>query len=313
MIAAFDIGNTNVKAYLFDNDNNIIGRKSRPSPDLFEPERWKYFLDDLVTLNAGFAIAEKRISCVSWKIFLALRVFFGYDRAESFDPHREFNTDLFYLPADSPFVFDSMVPIDTSFVSGLVGPDRLLAAYGLYKMYGGSNFLASLGTATTIDLITKTGIFFSGIVAPGVDASYNGLLLRAPHLPSMHQLPNPEKLLGTMLEQALSSGIFMGHAVMVEALFSRMKRDAALEDDMNLVLTGGRAYSVSPYIRLAHTVREDLVAYGLALMPSWQKSIDQLKADDFITQEDTQIEYNKKNDNVPLERELTEDKLLDEI
>ncbi|SFB68077.1 pantothenate kinase, type III [Brevinema andersonii] len=308
MIAAFDIGNTNIKAYLFDNDNNIIARKSRPSPDLFEPERWKYFLDDLVTLNPGFAIAEKRISCVSWKIFLALRVFLGYDSPQSFNPHCKFNTDLFYLPADSPFVFDAMVPIDTTFVSGSVGSDRLLAAYSLYKMYGGSNFLASLGTATTIDLITNAEIFFSGIVAPGLDASYNGLLLRAPHLLSMSQLPTPEKLLGTTLEQALSSGIFMGHAVMVESLFSRMKRDAALEGDINLVLTGGRAYSVSPYIRLAHTVREDLVAYGLALMPSWQKSIDQLKVDDLIPQEDTQAEYNTKNDNFP-----SEDQPVDEI
>lgn len=302
MIAAFDIGNTNVKAYLFDNDHKIIGRKSRPSPDLFEPERWKYFLDDLVAVNAGFAIAEKRISCVNWKIFLALRVFFGYDRSEAFDPHREFNPDLCYLPADSPFVFDAMVPIDTSFVSGLVGSDRLLAAYALHKMHGGSNILASLGTATTMDLITKTGMFFSGIVAPGVDAAYHGLLLRAPHLPTMQQLPNPEKLLGTMLDQALSSGIFMGHAVMVESLFSRMKRDAALEGNVNLVLTGGRAYSVSPYIRLAHTVYEDLVGYGLALMPSWQKSIDHLSADDLIPQEDPSME-----------NELTEDKLLDEI
>lgn len=270
MIAAYDIGNTNVKVFLYDDNRTLIAKKTRPTPDLFEPQMWHLFHEELKALNPAFAAAQKRISCVSWKAFLALRVYLGYAPEETFDENLPFDPSLLGgLPADSPFVFESMIPLSVSNQDGLVGTDRLLAAYALYTLYKDSYFVAGLGTATTIDLITASGIFLGGAIIPGVDSAYSGLISRAPHLPPIFDLPPAQKILGTNVAEALAAGTFVGHAVMLEGLFSRMRRDAALEESVNLALTGGRAYSISPYIRIPHTVKEDLVALGLALMPAW--------------------------------------------
>lgn len=43
MTFAIDVGNTRTKAVLIDEDLNMIAYKSWSTPELFEPDRWKFF------------------------------------------------------------------------------------------------------------------------------------------------------------------------------------------------------------------------------------------------------------------------------
>lgn len=289
MIVAIDIGNTRVKARLIDKNLNIIEKKSWSTPDLFEPDRWNVFFEELDTLNPLFSISEKRISCVSWRAFLALRVYFGYDLLDHFNPNKEFNTDLMILPLDSPFVFETMIPLDTTYMSGLIGTDRLLSGYAANRLFHESMVVVNLGTATTIDLITNAGIFLGGAILPGVDVAYSGLLSRATHLPPLSQLPDTDKSLGNSTLHSLSVGAYIAHAAVIEALYIRQKEEANLQSSVGLLLTGGRHATIGAHMRLPFMVKDDLVSYGLALMPSWQKTVDQ------INTEHLQEDYHPKN------------------
>ncbi|MGL5721748.1 MAG: type III pantothenate kinase [Brevinema sp.] len=266
MTTAFDIGNTNVKVFLIDKDGTVVSKKTRPTPDLFEPQAWYEFLEVLKESHEGFRNSKMRISCVNWRVFLALRVVFGYTPAEEFDTDVPFDPALMELPDDSPFVLEQMIPLERPSVPGLIGTDRLLSAFALYDMYKESFFVVSLGTATTIDLVTGEGIFYGGVICPGLDSSYAGLLSRAPHLPAMTELPSPDKIVGTNTLQALSAGSIIAHAVMIDGFIARMRRDAGLAGPVNIVLTGGRAFTISPYMRSPHTVQEHLVALGLTYL-----------------------------------------------
>ena len=76
---------------------------------------------------------------------------------------------------------------------------------GAYK----NTTVVCLGTATTIDLVTGTGVYFSGSILPGIDVSYQGLLDRATSLPALSDLPLSDKMLNTNTAYSLYTGLFL--------------------------------------------------------------------------------------------------------
>ena len=267
MIFAIDIGNTRTKAVLIDENLNILAQKNWSTPEFFEPDMWKSFFEIMYALDPLFFIAELRISCVSWRAFLSLRVHLGYDTKESFNIDREFNQDLLILPINNSVVLEFDIPINREFVTGMIGTDRLLAAYAAHKIFKKNTTVVCLGTATTIDLVTGMGVFFSGAILPGIDVAYQGLLNRATSLPPLSDLPLSDKTLNTNTAESLYAGLFLSQALVIEEMSKKQIQEAALKNPCNIVLTGGRSYSVSSHIRMEHDIVENLVAYGLALIP----------------------------------------------
>ena len=267
MIFAIDVGNTRTKAVLIDENLKIVAQKNWSTPEFFEPDRWKYFFEIMYALDPLFFIAELRISCVSWRAFLSLRVHLGYDTKESFDINREFNKDLLILPIHNFVILEADIPINREFVTGMIGTDRLLAAYAAHKIFKKNTTVVCLGTATTIDLITGTGVFFSGSILPGIDVSYQGLIDRANSLPALSDLPLSDKMLNTDTAHSLYTGLFLSQALVIEEISKKQIQEAALKNPCNIALTGGRSYSISPHIRMEHDIVDNLVAYGLALIP----------------------------------------------
>ena len=279
MICAIDVGNTRVKACLVDEELTIINKSSWSTPDLFEPENWDIFFEYLEKQNSKYAYAEKRISCVSWKAYLALMVYLGYTTEANFNPNQTFDPDLMLLPMDSPILFEGYIPLNMSPTEGMIGSDRLLAAYAAYRIFGCNMVVTSFGTATTIDMVTNNAVFLSGVISPGIDVSYQGLINRATHLPALSELTFSDKALNNNTVEALYAGLYLGQALQVEAIQNRLIEESAIVDISELVLTGGRAYSISSHIRNAHSIVEDLAIYGLALVPAWNDTMNTLSVD----------------------------------
>ena len=159
MIFAIDVGNTRTKAVLIDENLKIVAQKNWSTPEFFEPDRWKYFFEIMYALDPLFFIAELRISCVSWRAFLSLRVHLGYDTKESFDINREFNKDLLILPIHNFVILEADIPINREFVTGMIGTDRLLAAYAAHKIFKKNTTVVCLGRINT----SRDRCFLSGI------------------------------------------------------------------------------------------------------------------------------------------------------
>ncbi len=268
MICAIDVGNTKTKVFLIDDDYDIVEQKTWSTPDLFEPERWAYLFSVLNELNPLFMIADLRISCVNWKAFLALRVHLKYDK--DFDPQRGFDMELLdNLPEHSPVILEKNIPLKRDNIQGLIGSDRMLSAYAVNKIFNKSAVVVSLGTATTIDLVTKSGEFVSGVIAPGVDSAYQGLIERATSLPAISDLTIPENNLSKNGLESLYLGSFVAQAILIEQFMFRITKDYKTSHSVDLILTGGRANSISQHLVKKHTVVDGLVGYGLALLPAW--------------------------------------------
>ena len=50
-----------------------------------------------------------------------------------------------------------------------VGSDRIANAVGVYKKYKTNSIVLDFGTATTFDVVSKSGVYNGGVIAPGVN------------------------------------------------------------------------------------------------------------------------------------------------
>ncbi len=139
-----------------------------------------------------------------------------------------------------------------------VGIDRLLQASEAFRICAGSVVVAAFGSALIVDLVTADGVFRGGTIAPGL-----GMGLRALHdetslLPHVALQP-PDSAVGTDTTSCIQAGVIYGAVGAVERLFSELAPDGRA----TLVLTGGDAEVIAPFINYPHRVEPDLVMRAL--------------------------------------------------
>ena len=123
---------------------------------------------------------------------------------------------------------------------GYIGADLIVNAFAAMRKYSENCIICDLGTATTIQLIGKTGEFFGKIIAPGVLTSSGNLFEKASLLSSI-EITSPEKLLGTSTEQALLSGIVTGNSIMIDGFIQKIKSEYSHLKTFKTIATGGIA------------------------------------------------------------------------
>ncbi len=117
-----------------------------------------------------------------------------------------------------------------------IGSDRLVNAIGARKCYFGALLIVDSGTATTFDLISSNFEFIGGVIAPGIHLSAEALHNAAARLPRIG-VTKPNSVIGKNTNDAMTSGIFWGHASLIEGLISKIK--AAYSEELSVIATGG--------------------------------------------------------------------------
>ena len=141
-----------------------------------------------------------------------------------------------------------------------LGPDRIANAIALHEMYGGPACAVDLGTATNFDVVSGTGEFAGGAIAPGLGTAAQSLFGTAARLRDPG-LKAPETALGQSTAHCLRSGILLGYAGLVDRLVELL--DAEAGPFSAVVATGGLAEQVAPLCRTVHRVHPHLTLEGL--------------------------------------------------
>ncbi len=139
-----------------------------------------------------------------------------------------------------------------------VGIDRLLQASEAFRICAGSVVVAAFGSALTVDLVTAGGVFRGGTIAPGLGMGVRALHDETSLLPHVALQP-PDSAVGTDTTSCIQAGVIYGAAGAVERLFSELAPDGRA----TLVLTGGDAEVIAPFINYPHRVEPDLVMRAL--------------------------------------------------
>src|SRR5437764_8893405 len=120
-----------------------------------------------------------------------------------------------------------------------VGADRALNAIAAHAKYPGELIIIDFGTATTFDVVSATGAYKGGIIAPGINLSLDALVSAAAKLPRIAiEAPHGNlSVIGRDTVSQMHIGIYWGYVAMIEGLVARMK--AEVGRPVTVIATGG--------------------------------------------------------------------------
>lgn len=122
-----------------------------------------------------------------------------------------------------------------------VGADRIVNAVAAHDLYGGPTIVVDFGTAIQFDVVSASGEFLGGAIAPGVATSAEAMVRRTARLPIV-ETTRPHAAIGRSTVTALQSGIVYGAAGQVDGIVQRLI--AELGPGVTTVATGGIAPAV---------------------------------------------------------------------
>src|SRR5438067_364513 len=146
-----------------------------------------------------------------------------------------------------------------------VGADRALNVIAAHSKHAGDLIVIDFGTATTFDVVSATGAYTGGIIAPGINLSLDALVSAAAKLPRIAiEAPNSDSVIGRTTESQMIIGIYWGYIAMLEGLTERIKRE--LGHPATVVATGGLATLFDKHTNVFDAIEPDLTIQGLSLL-----------------------------------------------
>jgi type III pantothenate kinase len=144
-----------------------------------------------------------------------------------------------------------------------IGADRMANAIAGYSLVKKPVAVIDFGTATTITVVGKRGVFMGGAIMPGMDLMIGSLASRTGKLPCI-EIDGPYKALGRDTASAINSGVVLGTAGAVMKIVSSIEEETGLQ--LRMVITGGRSGTISPFLESPHSVVPELIFEGLRLI-----------------------------------------------
>jgi len=144
-----------------------------------------------------------------------------------------------------------------------VGADRICNAVAVYEKYGGPAIVVDFGTATHYTVVSASGEFLGGAIAPGLGISMRALAEHAAQLPHV-ELVKPRSTIARSTVTAMQAGIIYGFVGQVEEIVRRIT--AELGGSATVVATGGWAEVVLEECRCFHHYDPLLTLEGLRLI-----------------------------------------------
>ncbi|HXH52889.1 MAG TPA: type III pantothenate kinase [Sphingomicrobium sp.] len=146
-----------------------------------------------------------------------------------------------------------------------VGADRALNALAAHAKHSGDLIVIDFGTATTFDVVSESGAYKGGIIAPGINLSLDALVTAAAKLPRIAiDVPNDTSVIGRTTESQMLTGIYWGYVAMLEGLVERLKRE--IGRPVTVVATGGLAVLFDEHSDIFDALEPDLTIQGLSLL-----------------------------------------------
>jgi len=136
-----------------------------------------------------------------------------------------------------------------------LGADRWAAAVGGFITYGAC-IVADLGTAATIDAVDAQGTHRGGYIVPGLDAM-RAALAGGTHGVRVEDVEVAPGAWGTATGAAVAAGTRRALASLIDST-ARESRSAGA----TVVITGGDAERVAPWVGCHHRIDHELVLRG---------------------------------------------------
>ena len=165
-----------------------------------------------------------------------------------------------------PIIVSSALPLGIKVLyedPSSVGADRLCNAVAGFAKYRGPLVIVDFGTATTFDVISKSGEYLGGVIAPGIETSAAELHRRAAKLPKV-DIHFPKHVVGTNTVNSMQSGILYGALDSMETMIRRISKE--IDDYPTVIATGGFSELMMEHSKIINKHEPTLVLDGVRII-----------------------------------------------
>lgn len=169
---------------------------------------------------------------------------------------------LSHLTGTQVLTVDASTPTGLSlegYQGATLGTDRVVDCVAALGLCAPPLAVFDMGTATTLSVVDREGVFRGGMILAGLSLSLDALSARAAQLPPVTLSP-PEGLVGTDTERCMRYGAIYGAAGAVEGIVARLEEQFG---PLTVVLTGGNGAYVRPLLRIPVVWEPMLTHLGL--------------------------------------------------
>jgi type III pantothenate kinase len=141
-----------------------------------------------------------------------------------------------------------------------LGVDRWLTLLAANFIYSNENILiVDAGTATTIDLLDKSGKHLGGWILPGIDILFNSLLLNTSQIMATKE-NHVDISFGKSTSDGVNNACWAATLGFVNQSITQAKKQVSLD---KIILTGGNAEKLSILLSAKHHIVHELVFIGM--------------------------------------------------
>ena len=247
MLLTIDIGNSSIKAAIFEKNKLVQHFREKDPPRLISIIKYHSFKNAVVC-----SVVPKLTEQVSAKI------------------KDEFNITSFILTKDIKFNLDINYKTPET-----LGIDRLCSAEGAFFLFKNSNnfriynedtyiLAIDFGTATTTNIIEYPGKFIGGLITPGVEMMFDSLNKKTAQLPDV-DISDFDSFIGNSTDSSIASGVVTSAIGMFEKTINYLKKEKSAKD-VFIYITGGNAKKIIPHLNFEFIYEEALVLYGVSAL-----------------------------------------------
>ena len=139
-----------------------------------------------------------------------------------------------------------------------IGSDRLANAISVLD--NKSNFIiVDFGTATNFDIVIKNK-YIGGIIAPGITLSLNNLINKASLIPET-KLEKIKNVIGKNTNSAIRSGFYHGYSGLIDNIIKLIIKQSG--KSFKIIFTGGLSHLFKNSIKRKVKIEKDLTINGV--------------------------------------------------
>lgn len=248
MLLCLDVGNTHILGGVFDQDN-LIARFRYATNLIGTADQFGIFLVNILQTNK-IAVSDITATAVS-----------------SVVP----SCDYTIKHTNSLYIKSQYFMLQAGVKTGLnvkyknpneVGADRIANAIGAVNAFPNRNLIIiDMGTATTIDAITKKRDYLGGTILPGMRLGMESLRTNTAKLMEV-DIETPSVFVGRTTRESIQAGLYHGQLGALKEIINGMKQEV-FRDEVPLIIGTGGFSQLFREKGLFDVILPDLVLQGL--------------------------------------------------
>lgn len=254
----FDIGNTNIKAALFNGD--ALCHQWRIATDIKRTGDEYFSILRPLLRDAEIEFSDINQIILSSVVPALIGPFVNLSQHITGKKPLIINADIYdQLPVKLP---ESAIHE--------IGTDLYCDAIGAWTKYKSACIIADFGTALSFTVVDKDGKVAGVAITPGIRTAFNSLFANTAQIPAI-PLEIPETSLGKNTVVAVQSGIVLGYKGLVESLINQLKIDLEKEtgtkpEEVKIIATGGLNSMLQPITDIFDFCDKELTLEGMNII-----------------------------------------------